>query len=139
MPVSEYSKDADRTTDVQTHDETPFSAFAGDHPKLLKGLTDCGYVTASPIQVAALPVVIAGNGEICARVFTTTSSRRFNVRRYDRRGEKRDRKDAYVCCADSDEVECGTESFAECCFGADARNSRANTTVFQKSRPTLAE
>lgn len=63
MPVSEYSKDTDRTADVQTHDQTPFSAFVGGRPELLKGLTDCGYVNASPIQVAALPVVIAGTGE----------------------------------------------------------------------------
>lgn len=64
MPASEYSKDTDRTTDVQSQDETPFSTIIKDHPIVLKGLTDCGYINASPIQVAALPTIIAGNGNI---------------------------------------------------------------------------
>jgi len=34
------------------------------HPEILKGLTDCGFVKASPIQVAALPTIIAGNGKL---------------------------------------------------------------------------
>jgi hypothetical protein len=64
MPASEYSKDTDRTTDVQTQDETPFSAIIKDHPLILKGLSDCEFINASPIQVAALPTIIAGNGNL---------------------------------------------------------------------------
>jgi superfamily II DNA/RNA helicase len=64
MPTSEYSKDTERTTDVQTHDQTPFSSIITNCPRLLKGLTACGYVHASPIQVAAIPTIIAGNGNI---------------------------------------------------------------------------
>lgn len=63
MPVSEYSKDTDRTTDVQTQDQTTFHTFVENHPLVLKGLTNCGYINASPIQVAACPVIIAGNGK----------------------------------------------------------------------------
>ncbi|XP_001943847.2 probable ATP-dependent RNA helicase DDX20 [Acyrthosiphon pisum] len=64
MPVSEYSKDSDRTTDVQTHDQTPFDAIITGHPLILKGLSDCGFTNASPIQVAALPTIIAGHDTI---------------------------------------------------------------------------
>lgn len=64
MPVSEYSKDTDRTTDVQTQDQNPFLTIIKGHPVILKGLTDCGYINASPIQVAALPAIIAGNGNV---------------------------------------------------------------------------
>uniref|UniRef100_A0A2S2PUL9 RNA helicase n=1 Tax=Schizaphis graminum TaxID=13262 RepID=A0A2S2PUL9_SCHGA len=64
MPASEYSKDTDRTTDVQTQDETPFSDIIKDHPLILKGLSDCEFINASPIQVAALPTIIAGNDTI---------------------------------------------------------------------------
>ncbi|XP_025421483.1 probable ATP-dependent RNA helicase ddx20 [Sipha flava] len=64
MPTSEYSKDTERTTDVQTHDQTPFSSIITNCPRLLKGLTACGYVHASPIQVAAIPTIIAGNDTI---------------------------------------------------------------------------
>jgi len=64
MPVSEYSKDSDRTTDVQTHDQTPFDAIITGHPLILKGLSDCGFTNASPIQVAALPTIIAGHGNL---------------------------------------------------------------------------
>lgn len=64
MPASEYSKDTDRTTDVQTHNETPFSDIVTDHPLILKGLSDCGFINASPIQIAALPTIIAGNGNL---------------------------------------------------------------------------
>lgn len=63
MPVSEYSMDTDRTTDVQTHNQTPFSTIVMDHPLILKGLIDCGFINASPIQVAALPTIITGNGK----------------------------------------------------------------------------
>jgi len=64
MPVSEYSKDLDRTTDVQTHDQTPFDSIISEHPLILKGLSDCGFINASPIQVAALPTIIAGHGNL---------------------------------------------------------------------------
>lgn len=64
MPASEYSKDIDRTTDVQTHDQTPFSTIVSSHPEILNGLTDSAFINASPIQVAALPTIIAGNGKI---------------------------------------------------------------------------
>lgn len=63
MSQSEYSKDTDRTTDVQTHNQTSFSMIIGNHPQILKGLTDCAFINASPIQVAALPTIIAGNGK----------------------------------------------------------------------------
>lgn len=64
MPVSEYSENTDRTTDVQTQDQTPFSTIINSHPEILKGLTNCAFIYASPIQVAALPTIIAGNGKI---------------------------------------------------------------------------
>lgn len=64
MPASEYSKDIDRTTDVQTYNQTPFSTIFSSHPEILKGLTDNAFINASPIQVAALPTIIAGNGKI---------------------------------------------------------------------------
>lgn len=73
MPASEYSLDTDRTTDVQTLDVTPFSTIVGDHPKILKGLTHCGFINASPIQVAALPTIIAGNGKSYYKVFFADS------------------------------------------------------------------
>lgn len=69
MPTSEYSKDTERTTDVQTHDRTPFSSVITNCPRILEGLTACGYIHASPIQVAAIPTVIAGNG-IIYTIFT---------------------------------------------------------------------
>lgn len=64
MPVSEYSKNTERTTDVQTQDQIPFSTIINGHPEILKGLTNSAFIYASPIQVAALPTIIAGNGEI---------------------------------------------------------------------------
>lgn len=64
MPVSEYSKDSGRTTDVQTQDQTPFDDIIKGHPLILKGLSDCGFTNASPIQVAALPTIIAGHGNL---------------------------------------------------------------------------
>lgn len=63
MPTSKYSMDTDRTTDVQTQDQTPFGSIIDHHPTLLQGLADCGFTSASPIQVAAIPTIIAGNGE----------------------------------------------------------------------------
>lgn len=63
MAMSNYSKDTDRTTDVLTHNQTPFSNLVGEHAKILQGLTDCGFINASPIQVAAIPLIRDGNGK----------------------------------------------------------------------------
>lgn len=63
MSTSDYSKGTDRTTDVQTHDLTSFSTLIKNHNDILQGLTDCGFINASPIQVAAIPTIIDGNGK----------------------------------------------------------------------------
>lgn len=63
MALSEYSKEPDRTTDVQALKEMPFSMFVTDQ-KILTGLSSSGFQIASPIQVIALPTIIAGNGKM---------------------------------------------------------------------------
>lgn len=86
MPVSEYSKDTDRTTDVQTQDQTPFHNIIKNHPLIVKGLTDCGYINASPIQVAAFPVIIDGNGNIYYTISCLSTFIICDVYRHNSRG-----------------------------------------------------
>lgn len=63
------SNDIDWNPDLQFIDQPLFSTIVTNHPKLLEGLTDCGFINAAPIQVAALPPIIAGDGKIYNIVF----------------------------------------------------------------------
>lgn len=59
------------------------------------------------------------------------------ARRHDRRVKERDGQDAGVRRADADAAETRTRPVAVRGFGADPRNRRPDTTVFQKSRSTV--
>lgn len=134
----------DRTADVRTDGDTSFAALVGDHPDVLGGLTDSGFVIPSPVQVVALPAIVAGNGKVFTRpraIFNRliVVFNRCAYRRHDRRGEKRNGQDAGVRRADTNAAETRTRPFAMRGFGANPRNRRPDTTVFQKSWSTVAK